>query len=304
MAFNWLKKNKKTGTRSNIAELRSPYLKKTLPSRAKFFKKGKKTSLLLQPPARLTSSGSGHKIIYLFLFFIALCGITWVVFFSHWFDLKTWEAEDEGTLISMDDPVNKILALEKNKNLLFIDDTLITRRIIALHPEISKISVKKIFPKKIKVEFENYPLIANITNVNSGFEKKFLINTKGFLAEENTENPELPYIKIATNEPLKIKTYPIPQDKLNYILKAISLFEEKFGMKITNAIYLVRERETHLTTEKKFDVWIDMEKSLEPQMDKLKKVLPKLDIYHILLEYIDLRISGTDNEKVIFKRRK
>ncbi len=75
-------------------------------------------------------------------------------------------------------------------------------------------------------------------------------------------------------------------------------------MKIIDAEYLVREREVHLRTEKNFIVWIDMEKDLNIQLDKLKKVLGKLNIYNTPLEYIDLRISGTDNEKVIFKRRK
>lgn len=75
-------------------------------------------------------------------------------------------------------------------------------------------------------------------------------------------------------------------------------------MKVTNAEYHVREREIHLQTEKNFMVWLDMEKELNPQMEKLKKALPKINIYNTPLEYIDLRISGTDNEKVIYKPRK
>ena len=47
---------------------------------------------------------------------------------------------------------------------------------------------------------------------------------------------------------------------------------------------------------------IDLEKDLLRQIEKLKKALPKLDIYNEPLLYIDLRISGTNTEKVIFKR--
>ena len=71
-----------------------------------------------------------------------------------------------------------------------------------------------------------------------------------------------------------------------------------------NAEYYVRERELHLQTEKNFMVMLDMEKPFMPQLDKLKKALPKLNIYNTPPEYIDLRISGTDTEKVIFKRKK
>ena len=43
--------------------------------------------------------------------------------------------------------------------------------------------------------------------------------------------------------------------------------------------------------------------SLDEQFDKLKKGLPRLNIYEIDLLYIDLRISGINGEKIIFKRR-
>ena len=35
---------------------------------------------------------------------------------------------------------------------------------------------------------------------------------------------------------------------------------------------------------------------------KLKKSLVKLDIYTATLEYIDLRIAGTNGDKIIYKR--
>ena len=74
-------------------------------------------------------------------------------------------------------------------------------------------------------------------------------------------------------------------------------------MKVIDSEYLFIEREVHLRTEKYFEIWIDMTKELNLQMEKLKKVLGKIDIYSTPLEYIDLRISGTDNEKVIYKPR-
>jgi hypothetical protein len=51
-------------------------------------------------------------------------------------------------------------------------------------------------------------------------------------------------------------------------------------------------------------VWLDLTVDIPQQLGKLKRTLPKLDIYHEPLEYIDLRIAGAESEKVIFKRRK
>jgi hypothetical protein len=50
-------------------------------------------------------------------------------------------------------------------------------------------------------------------------------------------------------------------------------------------------------------VWLDMQKPIEEQLKKLKKALVKLDIYTESLEYIDLRISGTNGDKIIYKRK-
>ena len=45
-----------------------------------------------------------------------------------------------------------------------------------------------------------------------------------------------------------------------------------------------------------------MSMELDTQLNKLKKALPRLNIYEESLDYIDLRISGIDGEKVIFKK--
>ncbi len=230
-----------------------------------------------------------------------LGGIIYLIGFSHFFDIKSWEIDEDNAKVTNDDALNNVLKNEKNKNLIFLDETQLSNQIKTLHPEFQKIVVEKVFPQKIVVQIEKYPIVANIVNVVQGIQKKFLINSEGFLTDENTENQEMPYIKVFTNDVYTVNTTVMDQDKLNYILNAINQFQEMFSMKILNAEYYVVEREIHLQTEKGFMVWIDMQKDLMQQLNKLKKVLPKLDIYHTALDYIDLRIDGTDNQKVIYK---
>lgn len=303
MAIFPFRKKRSSGTSSNIAELRSPYMKKPAIT-GKFFKRGRRKKSLVMPTIQPKTLSKAKGILTLIVALAVAGGLAYLVGFSGFFDIKSWEIIEDGNKITNDEPLNDLMKKQKYKNLVFLDDKQVTAQIKALHPEVKKVVVKKIFPQKIKVEIEKYPIVANIVNVVQGIQKKFLVDTKGFLADENTENPELPFIKIFTNEVFTVRTIGIEEAKLTYIMNAITLFQEKFAMKVINAEYHVREREVHLQTEKNFMVWIDMEKDLAEQMEKLKKALPKLNIYNTPLEYIDLRIAGTDNQKVIFKRRK
>lgn len=295
-------KKKKSGTSSHIEKLRSPYLKKlSLPERV--LRRSKKKTSLLIPPAKLKGPRKKHPILWIILILLIIAGSVELVFFSNFFNLKSWETIEDGTRLENDDPINQILASERNKNILFIDDGNITTQIKTLHPDIQKIEVKKILPQKIRVEFEKYPIAANIFNRSGGTQKKLLIDSIGLIVDQNNENPELPYIKIASTDPLQIGDLAMSTDKLDYVTASTKAFEQMFTMKILDSEYKSREREVHLRTEKYFTVWLDMEKPFQPQFEKLKKALGKLDIYNTPLEYIDLRISGTDNEKIIFKRR-
>jgi hypothetical protein len=112
----------------------------------------------------------------------------------------------------------------------------------------------------------------------------------------------LPIIQIKKEGSLRMGSTVISPDRLAFALEAIQSFEEKFGMKVIHGIYLNVEREFHLETERKFYVWLDMTMDLDYQLNKLKQALPKLDIYEENLDYIDLRISGINGEKIIFKR--
>lgn len=295
-------RGKKSGTVSKIAELRSPYVKKPLVP-DKFFKRGKRKKILAMPTIKPQTGSKAKHALFIMITLALAGGITYLIGFSHFFDVKSWEIAEDGTKITNDDAMNELLKKQKNKNLVFLNEIQLVNGVKTLHPEFKKIVVKKIFPQKIRIEIEKYSNVANIVNVVQGIQKKFIVDSNGFLTDENIENPELPYIKIFTNEVYSVRTTAVDPDKLNYILEAISGFQEKFTLKILNAEYYVREREIHLQTEKNFMVWIDMQKNLNGQLDKLKKTLSKLNIYNTPLEYIDLRISGTDNEKVIYKTR-
>ncbi len=228
--------------------------------------------------------------------------------------IQQYEVQEDGTVITTNLALNDLLNQElRDQNLLFINQKALIEKIKAIAPIYGQISLSRQFPNSLIVKVEKLPQIANITAIISGSDgirttKKYLINTEGIITQENDENPDLPYIVIENNQAFELGSRPIKAAALDYILKTINLFEEKFGLRIVEAIYLKTAREIRLRTENGISIWFDMNYSEQSnnmiqQIDKLKRALPKLDIYKNPPEYIDLRIAGTDAEKVIFKPR-
>jgi hypothetical protein len=313
--FNLFKKKAKGGQISNISKLRTPYSIKNIPNR-KARKKIKNRKPIFKPPGlKNPSSGKGKKILALILSLGIFSFIIYALYFSDYLLINKYIIEEDGTEISDNESFNKLMNQTIQKNLLTYDDNVIKAQIQKEHPEIETITFKKIFPNIIKVNFKKYPTAANIIDIVNGIQKKYLVNSRGLLIEENTENPDLPYIRIESKQALPLNKPFLENSKssaakLKYMLQAIALFEEKFGIRIIYTLFKTRERELNLYTEKNFYVILDMEKGapeveqgLLEQYEKLKKALPKLDIYNVPLVYIDLRISGTSTEKVIFKRK-
>lgn len=306
--FKKNKNKRSTGKESKISSTASPYLNKNPVYKRKFKKTANKKLNLASPRQSHNYINKGKRIMALILGVGIVFFLIYALFFSEYFLITDYEIEEEGTLIEDNNKINTIIRRKLGENLILVNEKNLMDEIRNEHREIETINIKKIFPGKIRVEYKKYPVAANIVNITEGVQKKFLADSRGFLTEENTENPNLPYIRIVTSEQLTIRTTFLEDPKraekrLNYMINAVNLFEEKFAMRVLHAEYLSKEREVHLYTEKLFYVLIDMEKDLNIQINKLKKTLGKLDIYNTPLLYIDLRISGTDTEKVIFKKK-
>ncbi|MGL5831314.1 MAG: hypothetical protein ACRCZE_04165 [Candidatus Altimarinota bacterium] len=305
-------KNKKKPTgRISIAKNKSPYLGKTIFPKLKKRQKVRKSSSMILPPGRLKPSNFYFlkKILIGLLSIFIIGGLSYFAFFTDFFLINEYHVYEDEIEITNNLPLNGLITDSlANENILLYNDEVLKLAILEQNPEYEFIYINKVLPSTIEVELEKYPQAANILNEvrtpeGLNLVKKFIINTNGLIIKENEENAELPYIKISTENSFQLNTLPIERDNLDKIIKLINLFEEKFGIEVIEAVYLKKARELHLRTAKEFTVWLDLTKEILPQIDKLKMALPKLDIYNTPLDYIDLRISGIDAEKVIFKRR-
>jgi cell division septal protein FtsQ len=245
-----------------------------------------------------------QKMTILMLFMGILALSIYSIFFSNFF--KITEIDLNGEILDEETLGEEIKLTAKDsvgKNIIFFNTDELKTKILNEFPELQEIKIEKDYPKTIKIQFSQYPLVANVVNESTTIKKSFVINSIGYAVKEDMESPNLPYIYMKSDEPVNPQTPVIEANKLRYILETIIYFEDKFGMKIKKVEYKKTARELHLLTERDFYIWLDIQNPSDEQLKKLKKALVKLDIYTENLEYIDLRIAGGNGDKIIYKRR-
>jgi len=304
MAFLRKKRRRKpkASSRSKIQEIRSPYSHRKNLSRKKLPKKMRKTKYSGELKLSYRKNFPIKKLLFIGGGTISIIVILYMTVFSSFFQMDKWRIYGND-VVQENSKFSDFLNVYKDKNLIFIDTGKIEKNIKDQYPEIETLKIKKVFPDTLIMEYENYKEVANILNIVGETQKKFIIDQIGLLVEQDYENPNLPYIKIKTEKAFKLHQYAVSRGILEYVLDAVYSYEEIFGMKIIDVQYLKRENEVHLKTEKNFIVWLDTNLTLQEQFAKLKDALPKLNIYNENLEYIDLRISSVNGERVIFKKR-
>ena len=244
------------------------------------------------------------KISILLTILIVSTFSIYAIFFSNYFSitdikLKNNEIENQNVADQIKNSISKTIG----RNLLFTNTKELETKVLSTFPELEKVTISKNYPHELLIEFAQYPLVANIINQSSTLKKTYIVNAVGYAVKEDYEDKTLPYIRIKSDEPLNTKNIIIENSKLAYILNAKKYFEDKFGMNILEITYKPVAREIHLYTEKKFYIWLDIQRPFDQQLKKLKKALVKLNIYKDAFEYIDLRIAGNNGDKIIYKRR-
>lgn len=236
------------------------------------------------------------------LFLAILILLIYFFLFSRFFTLKTIKfTEDTVGAESLITEIKETLEPSLGKHLFKLDIQKINQSLNEEFPEITGIEVQKSYPSSLKINFQKQPLIANVINETPNSKKSYIISASGQTIKENFESPNLPYIYLLTQEPVNPEKPLMEASEVDYILKSIEDFSTRFGMKIVSARFKPVAREVHLLTEKEFYIWLDIQQSYENQFKKLKKALPKLDIYTLALEYIDLRIAGNEGDRIIYK---
>jgi hypothetical protein len=322
---NLRKKRKLTPKKSIASILDSHHKQKKTPPLFKTAKntpqklKGKQSTKLLKIKDSIKKMEKTKKALQFALSFGVMLGIFYLLFLSSIFNIKEIQVFQTISQPNPDDETQTILTKEpfENQQLQDLLNRSILKNLILLNTESLKstlsqtilnledLSIQKQFPSKLIIDFKQFDPAANLVNLvgPSKIQKFFLIDENGRVSNLGDQRPDLPTIRIQTNEQAEINKTILKPEQLNYALKAKEHFQENFDLNVQDITYLLEAREVHLYTSNQTTIWLDAQEDYIEQIDKLKKALPRLNIYDLPIDYIDLRIDNNNGGKIIYKER-
>ena len=241
------------------------------------------------------------KILKLILILALILAALYTIFLTGIFEVQKVDVLGGADTTEEQSALNTELQTYLGENILLINTREIESTLSEKYPYLKTISINRVLLHSIEVTLETYAKAANVRVDSSNGSKYFVLNEEGFVIGTDSAIETLPtIISDSTFSATGLNQILIPKETLSLILGTAKSFQDKFAMGVTEIHYLKEAREVHLLTERNFYIWIDLNSDTEKQLLKLKKTLSALNIYEANLQYIDLRISGQNGEKVIY----
>ncbi|MBU0981696.1 hypothetical protein KKC94_03295 [Patescibacteria group bacterium] len=268
-----------------------------------------KKTKIRNPLNKITKHTKKKKQILLFAkgaaLLLLLSAGSYFLFFTSYFEIQKIQIDSTEETLDEEATVNTYLQDYLGANILFFQTSKHEKVLLSDFPYLENLKLHRTLPGTIKVSLTPHPQVANIKIIQPGQDAYYLIiNDLGFVSSLGVSNETLPTIAMnvtSIDDEIDFDAQIISQEMLEKLLEVSKSYEGKFNMNISETIYLRQAREVHLYTERDFYVWLDLTQDIDEQMTKLKKAMTKLNIYEANLEYIDLRISGQNGEKVIYR---
>lgn len=322
---NLRKKRKLTPKKSIASILDSHHKQKKTPPLFKTAKnspqklKGKQNTKIIKIKDSIKKMEKTKKALQFAFSFAIMLGVFYFLFLSSIFKIQQIQVYQVSSQPDPENPTETILVRETFENQALQDllNRSILQNLILLNTESLKttlnqtilnledLNIQKNFPNKLTIEFKQFDPVANLVNLvgPSRIQKFFLIDENGRVTSPGEQRSDLPTIRIETSEQAEPNKTILKPEQLIYALSAKDYFQENFDLEVTDITYLQEAREIHLYTSNQITLWLDAQESYEEQIDKLKAALPRLNIYEIPLEYIDLRIDNNNGQKIIYKEK-
>lgn len=269
-----------------------------------------KKRAIKSPSTRLTKRSAQKKM----RFFLILKGtivlavvavISYGLFLTPFFEIQKIQIRGNAETLDEEAALNTYLQAYLGDNIILFPTIKHENSLLSEFPYLQTLNISRKLPNTLQVVLEPNPQVANIKidQVNTEI-SYYIVNNLGFISSIGVSDETLPTIVMdVTGIDVEIDNNAeiINAETLEILIEVGKDFEGKFKMNVLETIYLKRAREIHIYTERDFYVWIDLTQDVNQQLNKLKKAMTKLNLYEANLEYIDLRISGQNGEKIIYK---
>jgi len=268
----------------------------------KSFKTKKKTSYW-----KTFKKTVGNRFFWFGLLFLGIIsGISYLLFFSGVFDIKTIEvAGAEKVPIG---EITRIVNQKINKNIILADTKRIAEEIALAYIEIAEIKIKRKLPNTILVQIEERKpvLVLKKDKLNLSIKEEFsefsflenrqvdeyyLIDKEGMVFEKSLSVPEnIPEIKKEGQE-VKLGETIVQKEEIEKILK---IKDEITKLKIpVKEIIISSSKKVVIGTEQEWKIYLNLEKELDWQIEQLRIILEEKipEQFREKLNYIDLRFN-------------
>ncbi len=233
--------------------------------------------------------------------------------FTSWFEIRTLDIQGDAQTLNEQAGVQSYLEAYLGDNLIWFSSNKHEQTLLKKYPYLQSVKIRRLPFHTLRAALITFELKANVQmNFEDGQTQFYIVNELGYISSIGNQDESLPTVVMDVTgtdiqlpkekeSAFKINEELIDPAQLDTLLATKKEFEGKFNMQVLQIQYLKRARELHLLTERQFTVWIDLTQPIDIQLAKMKKAMTKLNIYEAPLQYIDLRISGQNGEKVIYK---
>lgn len=231
-----------------------------------------------------------YYIIGLFL----LSSSLYVLFFSHYFSIKTIDIIREDDLVHIDLSYRSIERF-RYRPILFTDKNDMKQSLISHQPNIKDIYIRKILPDNIKIIIKSYESLFGIE-----YEEKFYEITSNGVLIPSKQKENIEMITVVWLSNISVIDYKkiFREHLIRKIKNIVNLIHENSSfLSIQNLTYYYKEAELHITDQNGIIIIFDLSKDEKVQIEKLN-IFQKnyLSTVRFGIVYIDLRI----NEKIIY----
>lgn len=271
----------------------------------------------LQPKQKLnrrqtTQKGRLMLALKLLLPLLLAFLLIYILFFTRLFEMQKINIKESVETLDEEAGVREYLSSYLGSNMIQFSTGKHEKALLEQYPYLKDLDIRRTLNHSLVVTLKTYDHKANIQiNQENDSKRFYVVNELGFIASIGSTNEQLPTIVMdvtgtdlelpETEANLAVNQEIMPKETLETLLAAKASFEARFNLQVLEVHYLKRARELHLYTERYFFVWVDLTQNVDDQFTKLKKAITELNLYDANLEYVDLRISGQNGEKIIYK---
>lgn len=234
------------------------------------------------------------NLYYYIMAFFLISASFYILFFSHYFSIKSIDIIREDELINIDLSYRSI---EKYRYIpiLFADKNKIKQSLFSHQPNIKEIYIRKILPDNLKIILQSYESFFGFHHENTFYE----ITSNGVMVPSKIKE-DFQIIEVMWLSSTALVDYKkiFKQDFIIKIKNILDEIKQKSSfVSIQKVIYYLKESEVHIFDQNGTRIIFDLRKEESVQVEKLnifhKNYASKVNTGIV---YIDLRI----NEKIIY----